>query len=483
MRARGDDLYVAPDDPLSIVLEAVVRAAWLLVRLAFAVPKAVARNAGSAIGLAVVVVTVWRFSLAAAAGLVVLIAVALTTWRFAHRDSFTRQAAPRLILLWRAPLYRLRWRHVAMRCGLVVHPRGVVTYDRATNQLVPHILRGVVDRSGRVGLLLRLPVGMTPDDVAAHSDAIGHAFGVDGTQVVRERPGRAWLELRRRDLLRRVIRLDPPTEVALTGIPVGLGDDGRLWRFRVQGTHALVAGATGAGKGSVLWSLVHGLAPAISDGWVQVWALDPKGGMELGLGRGAFARFEGGSPEAMCDLLEEAVDLKTRRSLDLATHGKRVHQPSTGCPHLVIVIDELATLSAFAERTVVRRIEHALGLLLTQGRAVGITVIAAVQDPGKDVVSWRDLFPTRIAMRLDDPIQVDMVLGDGARERGARADHISELTPGVAYVRVEGSREVRRVRAAYLTDEDVLTLSTSLGGSGVEGETQNLHDERNGEAA
>lgn len=124
MRTRGDDLYVAPDDPLSIVLEAVVRAAWLLVRLAIAVVKAVASNAGSAIGLAVVVVTVWRFSLAAAAGLVVLIALALTTWRFAHRDSFTRQAAPRLILLWRAPLYRLRWRHVAMRCGLVVHPHG-----------------------------------------------------------------------------------------------------------------------------------------------------------------------------------------------------------------------------------------------------------------------------------------------------------------------------------------------------------------------
>ena len=197
------------------------------------------------------------------------------------------------------------------------------------------------------------------------------------------------------------------------------------------------------------------------DGWVQVWALDPKGGMELGLGRGAFARFEGGSPEAMCDLLEEAVDLKTRRSLDLATQGERLHQPSVESPHLVIVVDELATLSAFAERTVVRRIEHALGLLLTQGRAVGITVIAAVQDPGKDVVSWRDLFPTRIAMRLDNPIQVDMVLGDGARERGAQADHISELTPGVAYVRVEGSRDVRRVRSAYLTDEDVLALSTS----------------------
>ena len=483
MRTRSDDLYVAPDDPLSIILEAVVRAAWLLLRLAAALAKAAARNVGSATILALVVATVWLLGLDAAAGLVAFIAAALTTWRFAYRESFTRQAEPRLILLWRAPLYRLRWRHVSMRCGLVVHPNGVLTLDRSKNHLVPHIMRVVVDRSGRDRLLLRLPVGMTPDDVAAHSDAIGHAFGVDGTQVVAARPGRAWLELRRRDPLRHVVLPEPATEVALTGIPIGLGDDARIWRFRVQGTHALIAGATGAGKGSVLWSLVHGLSPAIRDGWVQVWALDPKGGMELGLGRGAFARFEGGAPEAMCDLLEEAVDLKTRRSLDLATHGKRVHQPSAESPHLVIVIDELATLSAFAERTVVRRIEHALGLLLTQGRAVGITVIAAVQDPGKDVVSWRDLFPTRIAMRLDNPIQVDMVLGDGARERGAQADHISELTPGVAYVRIEGSRDVRRVRSAYLTDEDVLALSRSLSDLGVKGEAQQQHDERDGEAA
>jgi S-DNA-T family DNA segregation ATPase FtsK/SpoIIIE len=110
----------------------------------------------------------------------------------------------------------------------------------------------------------------------------------------------------------------------------------------------------------------------------------------------------------------------------------------------------------------VRRIDQALGLLLTQGRACGITVLAAVQDPGKDVVAWRDLFPTRIAMRLDNPIQVDMVLGEGARDLGATADHISELTPGVAYIRVEGSRALRRVRSAYLTDNDIARLAESV---------------------
>lgn len=155
----------------------------------------------------------------------------------------------------------------------------------------------------------------------------------------------------------------------------------------------------------------------------------------------------------------ELVSLKDERAQALAARGLRNHTASVDEPHVVLIVDELATLTALADRAVTNRFERALGLLLTQGRACGITVVAAVQDPGKDVVGWRDLFPTRVAMRLDNPIQVDMVLGDGARDRGARADHISELTPGVAYVRVEGSREMRRVRSAYLDDEAIVSLA------------------------
>jgi hypothetical protein len=47
------------------------------------------------------------------------------------------------------------------------------------------------------------------------------------------------------------------------------------------------------------------------------------------------------------------------------------------------------------------------------------------------VISLRNLFSTRIALRLDESDQVDMVLGDGARDRGALADQISPCpTPG-----------------------------------------------------
>jgi DNA segregation ATPase FtsK/SpoIIIE-like protein len=72
--------------------------------------------------------------------------------------------------------------------------------------------------------------------------------------------------------------------VDLAALPVGRCEDGSLWRLRLVSTHVLIAGATGSGKGSVIWSMVRALLPAIASGWVQVWALDPKR-MELSFGR------------------------------------------------------------------------------------------------------------------------------------------------------------------------------------------------------
>ena len=67
----------------------------------------------------------------------------------------------------------------------------------------------------------------------------------------------------------------------------------------------LIAGATGSGKGSVIWSLIRALLPAIAAGWVQVWALDPKR-MELSFGRALFHRYAC-QATAMVELLEAAV--------------------------------------------------------------------------------------------------------------------------------------------------------------------------------
>lgn len=456
---RHDQSFQTEDLP-AMVVETLLRGVWSLVLLAWAILRASLRApvpSALMVGLAFLAYTHGWGWVAVAAG---ALAAVLVVWRCLRADNYRTVVSPRVRAVWRSPAYRAWFPHVASRCGLYVHS-GTGMASRGERECA-RLLKVQVKAGGLDRLLVRLPTGFTSDDLEPRLPAIAEALGARSATVRRHKPGRVWLELRKGDPLATVIAPLKLTTTDLRAVPVGVDEDGRSWGLRIRGTHTLIAGATGAGKGSILWSLVAGLRPAILAGTCEIWAIDPKGGMELGLGRGAFERFEGGDAEAMCELLEEAVDLKTRRAMSLATIGSRTHEPQPGSPHIVVIIDELATLTAFAERSVVRRIDNALGLLLTQGRAVGISVVAAVQDPGKDVVSWRDLFPTRVAMRLDNPIQVDMVLGEGGRDRGAAADQISELTPGVAYVRVEGTRDIRRVRAGYLDDAAVESLAAEI---------------------
>jgi S-DNA-T family DNA segregation ATPase FtsK/SpoIIIE len=57
-----------------------------------------------------------------------------------------------------------------------------------------------------------------------------------------------------------------------------------------------------------------------------------------------------------------------------------------------------------------------------------------------------------------------MVLGDGARDRGAHADLISvnpDIGAGVAFVRLETDPDPIRVRAAWVTDHDIRAMAAS----------------------
>ncbi|WP_367133546.1 hypothetical protein [Saccharothrix sp. HUAS TT1] len=70
-------------------------------------------------------------------------------------------------------------------------------------------------------------------------------------------------------------------------------------------------------------------------------------------------------------------------------------------------------------------------------------------------MSFLHLFTARVALRLDEPQQVDMVLGDDVRQCGAAAHEIAENTPGVAWVKQDGQREPERARAFHMTDADL----------------------------
>ena len=89
-------------------------------------------------------------------------------------------------------------------------------------------------------------------------------------------------------------------------------------------------------------------------------------------------------------------------------------------------------------------------------------MIGEVQDPRKSVIDFRHLFPIRVALRLDEPDQVDLVLGDGARDRGAACHEIDSNTPGAGWVKVDGRPEPARVRAFHLTDSHLAELSAYI---------------------
>jgi DNA segregation ATPase FtsK/SpoIIIE, S-DNA-T family len=148
----------------------------------------------------------------------------------------------------------------------------------------------------------------------------------------------------------------------------------------------------------------------------------------------------------------------------------RTFTPSLLFPFLVVLVDEMAFITAYQpDRDLRKRAEAAIATLTSQGRSVGVCVVGALQDPRKDVISLRNLFPTRVALRLDESDQVDMVLGDGARDRGALADEISALPVqggGVGYVRLEASPDPVRVRAAYVSDADIREMAAIVAEAG-----------------
>ncbi|WP_412747519.1 FtsK/SpoIIIE domain-containing protein [Krasilnikovia sp. M28-CT-15] len=379
-----------------------------------------------------------------------------TGWWFGHQTSCLRFGWWPILARWRRLVYRRRWQAAMVTAKLAV------SYDRHT--VIPALKR-VRCRAGSDLVLVRMVTGQIPDDFARASERLAHTFGVRQVKAI---PGPVFgtvvLVLLRGDTLcATVAPLSIPAVPDFTALPMGLCEDGTPYCLRLFGTQVLVVGATGSGKGSVIWSFIRALAGGVASGLVELWGIDPKGGMELGMGRPMFTRFATRDFAAMAALLEEAAKVAQDRAERLASKTRQ-HEPSTAEPLIVLVIDELANLTHYlTDRQLKDRIKAAMGIVLSQGRAVGVHVIAAIQDPRKEVLPARGLFPTRIALRLSEPPEVDLVLGDGMRDRGALCDRIPQSQPGVGYVALEGDPTPMRVRFSYLTDQQIKEMARTYG--------------------
>ncbi|MEJ2888493.1 FtsK/SpoIIIE domain-containing protein [Actinomycetospora aeridis] len=364
---------------------------------------------------------------------------------------------------WRRLRYRWVWDDVMAACG-------IKATDAAHRIVVPRLVW--VGLGDHVDVLtVQLCPGVTLDTIAAQADGLRSEWAALDVRVTRHPRVRTWGLLR-------VVLHDTLAEqqhharnrVDLTRLPIGRREDGEPWALRLLGRHLLVAGASGAGKGSIVTALLWALSPAIADGWVRVIGVDPKGGMEFGMYPELLHMFAWRSEAELVAALEHAAALTMARCESLQGRT-RLHRPTIDDPFHIIVVDEIASLTSYiVDRALKERGRVALGTLLSKGRAAGFSVVGLVQDPRKEVLELRNLFTVKVGLRLDSRNEVAMVLGDSAHDRGARCEDIDLDTPGVAYVvDDEDRREPIKVRADFHDDAGMRWLATEYASPTHEG--------------
>ncbi|HSZ29785.1 MAG TPA: FtsK/SpoIIIE domain-containing protein [Pseudonocardiaceae bacterium] len=414
------------------------------------------------IGAAVLVVVDVGYSWWTPVTLLAALAVLSGVWAWQHPDSFTRTVARQVRSEWRrAVIYAWPWRRVMLFTELTKHT------GHAQRRVHYPRLRRVRADGWRDRVSVRLLHGQCAATYAAHAQELANSFGARSCRVRVDRPRRIWLDLIHADPLATPLPVpalaDPGAGVDVARVVIGRTETGRAWVLRLLGRHILVAGVSDAGKSSVMWAVLRALAPGIRTGLVQVFGIDPKGGMELGRAQGLFQRLVCSNGVQAVELLEHVATVTRQRAEALRQQRTRKWSPASGQPFVLLIIDELADVIAYQPDTGLRkRANAALQTILSQGRAPGVCVIGQIQDPRKQIIDCRHLFSIKIAMRLDEPEQVDMVLGEGVRERGAAAHEISEDTPGVAWVKLDGRRDPHRARAFHTTDADLDELSAYI---------------------
>ena len=476
---------------LTAVLEALATIAmvlvtlWLLAKTIYEVVKAAVTHWRTTLAVTVMGAWVWLWGWLPVTLAVVAVAVALVVWRWRHRLSFETWAGRRLRSWWqRWAVYARKLPRWLRSCGLTVldedrpivvtpSPFGRNKVRRRPKQRTDQVPRVLKVRSGASWdeVRVRLVPGQKPEDFDEKTRELASARGVARCQVRELSPNVVSIDFQRRNLLaetvwcRDLVDLAdvPGSDVDLGRVWSGRTDYGVDWYQSLKGSHTLHAGVTGAGKGAQMWCPLVSIAPAIRDGLVRVSGIDPKG-MELAYGRRIFHRYAVTGKDALA-LLDDLIAVMDERKAEFAGRLRTV-PISREHPLEIVEFDEIGALIRYiGDRKLREQITERVALLTTQGRALGCTVRGYVQEPTKDTVPVRELFPRRICLRVATKSHVGMVLGDQAYERGAWANRIGESEPGVGYLFGEGIREPLRVRGGWVPDETIKDLEAFVTGT------------------
>ncbi|MEK7559590.1 MAG: DNA translocase FtsK [Patescibacteria group bacterium] len=227
--------------------------------------------------------------------------------------------------------------------------------------------------------------------------------------------------------------------------------------------HVLIAGTTGSGKSVMINSFISSLLFRATPAEVKLIMIDPKRVELTGYN---------GIPHLMTPVIVEvekilaslkwAMNQMDERYKKFAENGVRNIDSFNelagfqSLPYIVIFIDELQALMAFAPVEV----EDAIARLAQMARATGIHLVVSTQRPSVDVITGliKANIPTRIAFNVSSMIDSRVIIDSpGAEKLLGRGDML--------YIPPEQAKPTR-IQSAFVSEKEVKKLVDFLKAKG-----------------
>lgn len=241
--------------------------------------------------------------------------------------------------------------------------------------------------------------------------------------------------------------------------------------------HALIAGATGAGKSVTIHTLITSLLYRNSPQALRLILIDPKR-VELTLynniphlltpvitdAKKAILALKWATKE-----MERRYDiLETESVRDISSYHTNVVAPALeklgkgkkseseelpeAMPYIVVIIDELADIM----QAYPRELESAIVRLAQMSRAVGIHLMLSTQRPSVNVITGliKANVPARIALQVSSQIDSRTILDTGGAEKLLGAGDMLYLSGDMA--------KPKRLQSAFISESEVKKISKFL---------------------